>query len=180
MFIILTGSELWTGNVFAVPTSLLSSKTRLLDVLHAIKNIAVVFIGNFFGAVFVGFFFTYLINHDSEDYWITFLKTLAEKKTTKNVGLLFVSAIGCNIVVSSAIYMMYTAEDIVSKIFSVFFPVRCFFWIEVTVQSFPNQYKHTDYSIRSIWFWARCRKHVLFTNSSHVRCQHWTMEDSVL
>lgn len=114
--------DLFTGNSFSIPTSVYSKKTRIWTIIYAIKNIVLTFIGNFLGALFVGFFFVYLLN-DGKDAWVGYLKTIAEKKVHMPVWQLFISSIGCNIIVASAVFIVYTAEDVAGKLLATFFPV---------------------------------------------------------
>jgi len=106
---------------------LLSGSITRWDILHAAKNLLMTLFGNFAGAVFVGYFWCYLINSDSTEPWVKFVMTLAEKKTSKNVGLLFCSSIACNILVASCIYIVYMAEGLSGKVLAIIFPVSCFF-----------------------------------------------------
>ena len=105
--------------------ALLSSRTRLVDVVYTIKTLIVSFIGNFCGALFVAYFFCYLLNMHSTEPWVTFLINLGNKKTTTKPWFLFVSAIGCNILVNTAVYMSIVAQDVSGKILAILVAV-CF------------------------------------------------------
>lgn len=126
MFVVHTGCDLWTGTIMVVNVNLISSKTRLVDVFNAYKNLFVSFIGNFCGAVFVAFFFCYLLNKDGTDPWIGFLKNLGKAKTTKDPWFLFISAIGCNILVNTAVFMSIVADEVPGKLLSIFAAIGTF------------------------------------------------------
>lgn len=127
MFVVLTGSDLWTGTITISNMTLLTSgKTRLLDVIYAFKTIVMSFIGNFCGAVFVAFFFCYLINMNSTEPWVAFLKNLGVKKATRDPWFLFVSAIGCNILVNTAVFMSVVSGDVSGKLLSIFAAIGTF------------------------------------------------------
>lgn len=112
-------ADLWTGSIQLLNISLLSPKTRLVDIIHTFKILVVSFIGNFCGATFVAFFFCYLINMHSTEPWVAFLKAYGEKKTSKEPWFLFISAIGCNILVNTAYFMSIVAGDVSGKLLSV-------------------------------------------------------------
>lgn len=123
----LTGSDLYTGNVFTITFAIFSKKTRVMGVVHALKGVILTFIGNMVGGLFIAYFFCYLLTpHDATDPWIHFLVSMSEKKVKKNVGLLLLSGIGCNWIVSTAVFMSYTAQDVSGKILSMFLPVMAF------------------------------------------------------
>jgi len=126
MMTTLTGSDLYTGNVFTITFAIMSKKTRFTNAFHALKGVILTFIGNMLGGLFVAYFFVYLLTPDQSEPWVEFLKSMAVKKTHKNVGLLLLSGIGCNWIVSTAVFRNYTAEDVSGKILAMFLPVMAF------------------------------------------------------
>lgn len=126
MMTALTGSDLYTGNVFTICSAVFTKKARPMNIVHAIKGIVVTFIGNCLGGLFVAYFFVYLLTTDLTEPWVHYLMTIAEKKVIKNPGILLLSGIGCNWIVSTAVFMNYTATDVSGKIIAMFLPIMAF------------------------------------------------------
>lgn len=118
--------DLWTSITTLTNVALLSSKTSIVDVIHTIKTLVVSFVCNFFGGLFVAYFFCYLLNMHSTEPWVTFLINLGNKKTTTGPWFLFISAIGCNILLSTGVYITVVSQDVSGNILAIVIAV-CFF-----------------------------------------------------
>ena len=123
MLVVIGGSELFTGNCLLPPIALFAGETDRNGVL---RNWGWVYLGNFVGSVFVAFFLSTLTGLFAAEPWQSFIIDLAEKKVALGWGAAFWRAVGCNWLVCLAIWMAIAAEDIVSKIFAIWFPIMAF------------------------------------------------------
>lgn len=119
---LLAGGELLTGNMMAVPLSRMENKVRSLQV---VKNIIVITISNFVGALFVAYFFGHIVGLTENTYLDTTI-TLAEHKLEASFFQAFISGIGCNWLVASAVWLSYGAKDMAGKILGIWFPTMAF------------------------------------------------------
>ncbi|SEO06234.1 formate/nitrite transporter [Amphibacillus marinus] len=119
---LLAGGELLTGNFMAVPLSRMEKKVRSRQVL---KNILIITFSNFIGAIFVAYFFGHIVGLTENAYLETTIK-LAEHKLEATFLQAFLSGIGCNWLVASAVWLSYGAKDMAGKILGIWFPTMAF------------------------------------------------------
>ena len=123
MMVVLTGAELFTGNVM-MTFSVIEKKTNLAKLL---RNWTIVYIGNFVGSVILAtiIYFTGCSHNSHEALGVLGLTTAYTK-----VNLTFVEAftrgILCNWLVCLAIWMASSSRHVIGKIFAIFFPITTF------------------------------------------------------
>ncbi len=123
MMVVLTGAELFTGNVL-MTFSLFEKKISLLELL---KSWVVVYFGNFVGAIVIaGLVFSTGASHNASD--AVGVITLSTATTKVNLSFLqaFTSGILCNWLVCLAVWMAACSRRIIGKIFAIFFPIMIF------------------------------------------------------
>lgn len=123
MFCAIAGADLFTGNTAYFIPPVLSRKLKVQDML---KNWTLVYIGNFFGAIFVAYFMTYQTDLFTKTPWLDSIYHIAEHKTSAPFFKTFLKGIGANWFVALAMWMAYAAKDIASKIVAIWFPVMAF------------------------------------------------------
>jgi len=124
MMVVIAGADLFTGNIMYETMAFLDRKITILDLL---KNWGIVYMGNFVGSVFFAFFLGYLTEFLDNDPWLSFVQNLAEMKVNHyGWGVLLLRGVGCNWLVTMAVYLAVCAEDVVAKMAAVFFPLTAF------------------------------------------------------
>ncbi len=123
MFCAIAGADLFTGNTAYFIPPVLSKKLQVQDML---KNWTLVYIGNFFGAIFVAYFMTYLTDLFAKEPWLDAIYHIAEHKTSAPFYKTFLKGIGANWFVALAMWMAYAGKDVASKIVAIWFPVMAF------------------------------------------------------
>ncbi|MBR2336381.1 MAG: formate/nitrite transporter family protein [Clostridia bacterium] len=117
--VILAGSELFTGNCLLI-MPVLQGKIKCSQML---KNLCIVYLGNFIGAVLVSAIAVYSGSLDS------IAPTVVATATAK-ANLQFFPAmlkgIACNVLVCLAVWMGFSAETAGGKILAIFFPITIF------------------------------------------------------
>ncbi len=123
MMVVLTGAELFTGNVL-MTFSVLEKKISLLTLL---KSWVVVYFGNFIGAMTIALlvFATGASMNCGGEVGVLTLST-ATAKTSLSFTQAFTSGILCNWLVCLAVWMAACSRRIIGKIFAIFFPIMIF------------------------------------------------------
>lgn len=117
--VLVAGSELFTGNCLLV-MPLLDKRIKVLDL---IKNLLIVYIGNFIGALFIASLAAYsgALNAASET-----AINISVAKTSLTFSEAFLRGILCNILVCIAVWMSFSSDRTGDKILCVIFPVTFF------------------------------------------------------
>ena len=123
MFVVINGADLFTGNCL-IFMSVLDKKVKCREI---VKNLVVVLVGNFIGAVSIAFLEAnsgiFQIGDNAFGAYV--LKTAYGK-----VNLSFTQALSlailCNIFVCAGVLLMYSAKDIAGKVLGGFFPIFAF------------------------------------------------------
>ena len=123
MLVVIGGSELFTGNCLLLPIAALKGDARWNGVF---KNGMWVYLGNFIGSVFVAYFLATATGLFGADPWHAAIIKIAEGKVNLSWMKLFWRAVGCNWLVCLAIWLALAAEDVIGKIFAVWFPIMAF------------------------------------------------------
>jgi formate/nitrite transporter len=137
MLVVIAGSELFTGNCMYMPFGMLQGKASLMG---TVRNWVGSWVFNLVGALFVAYCLAYLTGILTADPWsaaaVTIAKTkalggaqfIAAGKATKSLTWMqvFWRAIGCNWLVCLAVYLAIASDDIVGKIFGIWFPIMAF------------------------------------------------------
>ncbi len=123
MLVVIAGSELFTGNCMFAPLSVLNREATLRGL---IKNWSLVYAGNFLGSIFVAFFLAYQCGFFDNPPWAAWAATVANTKCGLDFWTAFLRGIGCNWLVCLAVWLAISSEDVISKIFSCWFPIMAF------------------------------------------------------
>ncbi|WHY83837.1 formate/nitrite transporter family protein [Neobacillus novalis] len=120
---LLAGGELLTGNMMAVPLARLSKRVTSGQVF---RNWFLVMVSNFIGAIFVAYFFGHLVGLTETGPYLEKTISIAEHKLEASFLQAFISGIGCNWLVASAVWLSYGADDMTGKITGIWFPTMAF------------------------------------------------------
>ena len=120
---LLAGGELLTGNMMAVPLARMAKRVSTGKVLY---NWFLVTISNFLGAIFVAYFFGHLVGLTEATPFLEKTISIADHKLEATFLQVFISGIGCNWLVASAVWLSYGANDMSGKILGIWFPTMAF------------------------------------------------------
>lgn len=123
ILIVIAGGELVTGNMMALPIAVLAKRATLGQL---VKNWLLVLISNFMGAIFVAYFFGHIVGLTETGPFLNKTVAIAEEKIDETFIQSFISAVGCNWLVCLAVWMAYASNDIVGKMFAIWFPIMGF------------------------------------------------------
>ena len=121
--VVLTGSELFTGNTLIV-ISLLDKRVRLGAML---RNWCIVYIGNFIGALALSWICARFGWLDAGNGQLAvYTVQLAAGKMTMPFGKAFFMGVLCNILVTVAVLVSLSAKDVAGRILGAWAPVMFF------------------------------------------------------
>ncbi|WP_223066037.1 formate/nitrite transporter family protein [Paenibacillus caui] len=123
ILVLLAGGELLTGNMMAVPLARMAKKIHTGEV---VKNLLLITLSNFVGALFVAFFFGHVVGLTSSGVYLDKLVEMAGHKLDDNFLQAFISGIGCNWLVALAVWLSYGADNMSGKILGIWFPTMSF------------------------------------------------------
>jgi formate/nitrite transporter len=123
MLVVIAGSELFTGNCGVIFPSCMVGDAKWSGLL---KNWVFVYIGNFVGSLFVAYFLGHLTGLLGKDPWLTASQGIAEGKVAVSFGQLFWRGVGCNWLVNLAVWLALASDDIIGKIWGMWFPIMAF------------------------------------------------------
>ncbi|CAF0849848.1 unnamed protein product [Adineta steineri] len=126
ILIVITGGELFSGNIMTLVVSTLHGKTKWH---HIIISWIVSFLGNLVGCIFFQYIFVYYAGLLTHDPYRSFTVHLAETKGSTQWHQLFLKGIAGNWLVCLAIWLGTSARELVSKIVGGFLPL----WLFVAV-----------------------------------------------
>lgn len=125
MFVVLAGSELFTGNSLMT----LGMFKGEYKVRYVMKNWTIVYLGNFVGSILLAFLI-YKSNLWGANGTANVIGAKAIAIAEGKVGLSFSAAlyrgILCNMVVVLAIWISSSSKDVIGKIFALWFPITLF------------------------------------------------------
>lgn len=121
VLVIIAGSELFTGNCL-LALGCLDKRYRFLLVL---KNLGIVWVGNFLGALFFVFVLYFSRIADSSSITNT-VNSIAQNKVDLGFVEALMRGILCNIAVSLAVYMSISAKSVPGKVMVAVLPVFLF------------------------------------------------------
>ena len=122
ILVILAGGELLTGNMMTVPMAWFQKKITFSKV---VKNLLIITISNFIGAVFVAYFFGHVVGL-TEGQFLAKTVSIAQAKLHDTPVQAFFSAIGCNWLVCLAVWLSMGSKEFSGKIIGIWFPVMTF------------------------------------------------------
>ena len=120
---VIAGADLFTGNTAYFIPPLISRSLKFRDLL---RNWSLVYIGNFVGALFIGYILTYQAGVLNQYPWNESLINLAEAKVNLSFLTVFIKGIGANWLVALAVWLAFAAHDVTGKIIAIWFPVMAF------------------------------------------------------
>ena len=120
--ILLGGGELLTGNMMAVSIAYFAKKVKFTQL---VSNWLLIAFFNLLGALFISYFFGHFVGLAEGDFLAKTVHT-AEAKIKDPFWVAFVSGIGCNWLVSIAVWLSYGAKDFSGKILAIWFPTMTF------------------------------------------------------
>ncbi len=123
LLVVIAGAELFTGNCMFIPISLLNRESGFRGLA---KNWILVFLANLIGSMFVAFFLAYKCGFFNAMPWAGWAVTVANAKCSLDFTTAFLRGIGCNWLVCLAIWLAISADDVVSKILAIWFPIMAF------------------------------------------------------
>jgi len=121
LFILLSGSILFTGATFTTPSAVIEGKALWYRSVGVITS---AWLGNIVGGF--GFaVFTDLCGLNEKNV-AEYVVKVAVSKTTKGWGIIFLRGIGCNWLVCMAVFLCTMAQDMTGKYVGIFFPISTF------------------------------------------------------
>lgn len=128
IMITLTGAELFTGNILMT----FSVFERKIGILKLFKNWAIVYFGNFIGAlialtlILFGTSYTESSSAAQNYDFLNLAYGVAAGKVNLTPLNCFLSGILCNLLVCMAVYAAQCAKDVTGKILGIVFPITIF------------------------------------------------------
>lgn len=123
MMVVLTGAELFTGNVM-MSFAVIEKKTSLMKLL---RNWSIVYLGNFVGSIILAALIYFSgCSHNSHEALGVMGLTTAYSKASLPLVEAFTRGILCNWLVCLAIWMASSSRHVIGKIFAIFFPIMTF------------------------------------------------------
>lgn len=123
MMVVLTGAELFTGNVMMI-FAVIEKKTSLMKLL---RNWSIVYCGNFVGSIILAALIYFSgCSHNAHDALGVMGLMTAYNKVNLTVVEAFTRGILCNWLVCLAIWMASSSRHVIGKIFAIFFPIMTF------------------------------------------------------
>ncbi len=123
MLVVIGGAELFTGNCL-IFTAVLTKDVTMKDML---KNWFFVYFANLAGGLLLVIIMYYsgLWKTSNMGVGAAALNT-AVAKVNLSFGEAFFRGIGCNWLVSLAVWLAFAGKDTISKIFGIYFPIMAF------------------------------------------------------
>lgn len=123
ILVLLGGGELLTGNMMAVPLAWMKKQISLWE---ATRNLILITLTNFLGALFVAYFFGHVVGLTETGPFLAATVDTAGHKIHATFLQAFVSGIGCNWLVALAVWLSYGANSFGGKILGIWFPTMAF------------------------------------------------------
>ncbi len=123
ILVVVLGAELFTGNNALLIPPLMTKQCSVKDVL---LNWALVWIGNFLGALLFVYFLVYLTGLTAPEPYHSAIINIATAKVSMPWGVVFLKGIGANWCVCLAIWLAMSAKSSGAKMFGCWFPVMAF------------------------------------------------------
>ena len=126
IIVVLAGSELFTGNVMFMTLGVLDGSA---DIAGLCKNWVISWIFNFVGALFVAYvlaFMSGIVPADPTNAIAAIAIAVSEAKVKLDFVAAMIRGIGCNWLVCLAVWLANASDDIIGKIFGIWFPIMAF------------------------------------------------------
>ena len=120
MLVVIAGAELFTGNNLMT----LALMNKKITMGKMFRNWSTVWIANFIGSIILAIvvYYSGILEGDAAIKAIS----IAEAKVSLDIMSLILRGTLCNIMVVLAVWMSTSCQDIISKIFSCWFPIMLF------------------------------------------------------
>ncbi|MFI3304813.1 MAG: formate/nitrite transporter family protein [Rikenellaceae bacterium] len=123
VMIVLAGGELFTGCCAYFVPNVLSGRQRWFTM---IKYCTIVWIMNFVGALFFGYFLVHLTHLSHYQPTLDGFLTIAEAKTSNPFYVTMLKGVGANWLVCLAVWLGMSSKSISGKILGIWLPVMTF------------------------------------------------------
>ncbi len=123
MLVVIAGAELFTGNTSVIVPAVMSGKATWGGLA---RNWILAYIGNFVGSLFVAYFLATASGLVTAEPYLSSVRGIAEGKVALSFGAAFWRGVGCNWLVCLAIWLAVSSEDIIGKIWGIWFPIMAF------------------------------------------------------
>jgi formate/nitrite transporter len=120
---LIAGGELLTGNMMSLSMACFKGRASIRKLAG---NWFMITVGNFAGAIFIAYVFGHLGGMTEQAPYMDKIIALTQSKLDESFMHAFISGIGCNWLVSSAVWMSYGAKDGAGKILAIWFPTMAF------------------------------------------------------
>lgn len=118
--IVILGLELFTSNCM----NILGVVHKKVSVKNFLRNIIIVYIGNFIGCSILGYITA--SSHGLTNSGVELLQNMVHHKVHTGIWALFLKGIMCNVLVVGATIFAYFAKDAIGKIMGIWFPIMLF------------------------------------------------------
>ncbi|WP_413732016.1 formate/nitrite transporter family protein [Sodalis sp. RH20] len=119
---LIAGGELLTGNMMTLPIAWLA---RQISFMSLMRNWFWITVANFAGSILIAWFFGHVLGL-TEGAFLAKTAATAQAKISADFLHAFISGIGCNWLVSLAVWLAYSGKDVASKILGIWFPIMAF------------------------------------------------------
>lgn len=123
ILVIVGGAELFTGNNIIV----MAWANKRIKTIQVLRNWAIVFFGNFIGAISIAVLMFYSLHYSSGTGNIgAKALNIAEAKCSLGFTQAIILGIFCNTLVCLAVWLCYSAKRTSGKILAILFPITAF------------------------------------------------------
>jgi len=160
ILVLLAGGELLTGNMMCLS---LAKFSKRISTTQLLRNLFLITVSNFISALFVAYFFGHVVGLTASGPYLEKVIEMAGHKIDENFLQAFISGIGCNWLVSLAVWLSYGADSISGKILGIWFPTMTFVAIGfqhvvanmflIPAAIFEGYYTWNDYVMNFIPVW---------------------------
>lgn len=123
ILVVILGAELFTGNNAVLIPAYMKRRISALDV---IKNWALVYIGNFVGAIAVAYFLVHSCGLTAADPYRSAIIGIAEAKVSMPWITVMLKGIGANWCVCLAVWLAMSGTSLIGKMAGCWLPVMAF------------------------------------------------------
>lgn len=121
MMVVIMGCDLFTSSIM----NMIPVFTKETKISKFFLNISVVFLFNFVGAIILAAI-TYKTGILSSGEFNQYLNSIVSHKVQASWFSIFLKGIMCNILVCGAVLLSYSSDNVIGKIFAIWFPIMVF------------------------------------------------------
>ncbi len=123
ILVVVLGAELFTGNNALLVPAFMKSRCSMWVML---KNWAIVYVGNFVGAIAITWALVYACGLTAAEPYHTSIIGIAQAKVSMSWLTVFLKGIGANWCVCLAVWLALSGHNLVEKVVGCWFPVMAF------------------------------------------------------